>query len=89
MWLTILLQLVPTLVKIAEAIFANIPKSGAEKREFVLGVVDNLAVVADNTFTGGARQTWEQIKPSVGLVVDATANIIYPPHPAGGAFGSN
>ena len=87
MWLTILLQLLPSLIKIAEAIFANIPKSGADKKALVMGVVENLVGVADTTFSGGAKETWEQIKPSVGMVVDATANIIYPPHPAGGAFG--
>jgi hypothetical protein len=78
MWLTILLQLIPTLIKIAEAIFAEIPKSGADKRALVLSVADQLAAVADTTFSGGARETWASIRPSVGLVVDATANIIFP-----------
>jgi hypothetical protein len=89
MWLTVLLQLIPTLIKIAEAIFAQVPKSGEDKKALVLGVVDNLVAVADNTFSGGAKETWAAIRPNVGVVVDATANIIFPPHPAGGAFGSN
>jgi hypothetical protein len=89
MWLTLLIQLIPTLIKIAEAIFAQVPKSGEEKKALVMGVVEQLVGVADTTFSGGAKATWEQIKPSVGMVVDASANIIFPPHPAGGAFGSN
>jgi hypothetical protein len=44
----------------------------------VLSVADQLAAVADTTFSGGAKETWASIRPSVGLVVDATANIIYP-----------
>lgn len=78
MWLTILLQLIPSLIKIAEAIFADVPKSGADKKALVLGVADNLVAVADSTFSGGAKETWAAIRPSVGLVVDATATIFFP-----------
>ena len=75
--LALIIKLLPTLVAIAELIF-NRPKAGAEKKDWVMGIAGNLIQGVDMTATGGAADTWERIKPAVGVIVDASAEIAFP-----------
>jgi hypothetical protein len=87
-WLPILMQLLPSLISLAEKLLG--PKTGEAKKELVLEAA-GIAMNAVGAFsTGGQAQTWERIKPMVSTIVDAGAAIAFPkPHPAGGAFGDN
>lgn len=71
------IKLLPTLVSIAELIF-NRPKAGAEKKGWVMGIANNIMSGVDASVTGGAAETWTRIKPLVGNIVDASAQIAFP-----------
>jgi len=75
--LGLVIKLIPTLVAVAELIF-NRPKAGEEKKEWVLSMADNVMTGVDITLTGGAADTWARIRPLVGNVVDASAQIAFP-----------
>jgi hypothetical protein len=75
--LALIIKLLPSLVAIAELIF-NRPKSGAEKKQWVLAMMEHLFNGADAAFTGGAAETWGRIREPAGVLVDAAANIAFP-----------
>ena len=90
MWLTVFLKLVPTilsLVPLAEKLFADKPQSGAEKKDFVIQVLEALVVGAGAVFTGGAADTWSQIAGPISTIIDAAAALKFPHKPGGTGEG--
>jgi hypothetical protein len=75
--LAILIKVLPSLVAIAELIF-NRPQAGADKKDWVMGIIGNVMQGVDAGLTGGAAETWAAIKPNVGVIVDASAAIAFP-----------
>lgn len=80
-WVQLLLQILPfvfRLIPIAEKAFADVPKSGAEKKAMVMGAtsvaVDALATIS----TGGQKETWDRIAKPVSGIVDAACTIMFP-----------
>lgn len=77
----ILIKLIPTIlsmVSLAERLYTDKPKSGAEKKSFVLSAVEALMGGASAVFTGGAADTWARIKEPVGTIIDAAATVAFP-----------
>lgn len=90
MWLTVLLKLIPTilsLMTLAEKLWADKPKSGEEKKNFVVQVLAALAGGAGAVFTGGAADTWSQLQGPVSTLIDAAAAFKFP-HEEPNAFGN-
>ena len=86
MWLTVLLKLVPTilsLMTLAEKLFVEKPQSGAEKKDFVIQVLQALVGGAGAVFTGGAANTWSQVQGPISTIIDAAAALKFPHEPGG------
>ena len=79
MWLTVLFQILPSLISLAERLLG--PKTGEIKKDLVMEAA-NIAMTAVGALsTGGQAETWERIKPSVSLIVDAGVAIAFPKSP--------
>jgi hypothetical protein len=75
-WLPILLQMLPSLIGLAEKIMG--PKTGAVKKDLVMEAT-GIALTAVGAFsTGGQAETWERIKPMVSTIVDCGVLIAFP-----------
>ncbi len=77
----LIVKLIPTifsLVTLAEKLFLDKPQSGAEKKNFVLAVLESLSGGASSVLTGGAADTWVKIKDPISMIVDAAATIAFP-----------
>jgi hypothetical protein len=77
----LIFKLIPTilgLVKLAEALFAEKPKSGEEKKAYVMSTVELLSAGASEVFTGGAADTWARIREPISMITDAAAQIAFP-----------
>lgn len=84
MWLTVLIKLVPTILSLmglAEKLFEEKPQSGAEKKNFVIQVIQALIGGAGAVLTGGAADTWSQIQGPIGTIIDAAAALKFPHEP--------
>lgn len=72
-----LLPFLVRLIGLAEQVFRQ-PKSGPEKKAFVVDaaktVVDGIGAVS----TGGQAETWGRISQPVDEIIDATADILFP-----------
>ena len=83
--LVLLKEVAPTLimglVKLAEVLFEDKPKSGAEKKSFVTEFFKTLMSSAPKVFTGGALETWNRIDEHIGTIIDASAAIAFPHEP--------
>lgn len=86
-WLPVLMQLLPSLIALVEKLLG--PKTGEVKKELVMEAAGLAMTAIGSLSTGGQAQTWQQIKPLVSQIVDASVAIAFPKHPAGGAFGEN
>jgi hypothetical protein len=90
MGLPVLIKLVPTILSLmglAEKLFVEKPESGAEKKDFVIQVVQALVAGAGAVFTGGAANTWAQISGPIGTIIDAAAAMQFPHTPGAAGEG--
>jgi hypothetical protein len=78
--LALFIRLLPSLVAIAELIF-NKPKAGEEKKGWILSIFEAAMRGADTAFTGGAAETWAEIRPEVSKMIDGAAAIAFPKSP--------
>lgn len=76
MWLTVLLQILPGLLALAEKLLG--PKTGELKKELVMGVAGLALNSVGALSTGGQAETWDRIKPFVSTIVDASVSIAFP-----------
>lgn len=76
--LVLIEKLLPFLVIIAELIFAKKPKAGEDKKAWVMGIFDAAVGGADAAFTGGAAETWAELKPDVSKMIDGAAGLAFP-----------
>lgn len=75
-YLNILFMIMP-LIGAAESFFKG-PKQGAQKKAFVLQMLQGLLGIMGTVSTGGQLETWQRIAPHVGPIVDELAAIIFP-----------
>ena len=76
MWLTVLLQILPSLIALAEKLLG--PKTGEVKKELVMSATEIAMTAVGALSTGGQAVTWERIKPAVSTIVDAGVSIAFP-----------
>lgn len=84
----LIVKLIPTilsLVTLAEKLFIEKPQSGAEKKSFVMAVLETLSGGASSVLTGGAADTWTKIKDPISMIIDAAATIAFPRFDSGSA----
>ena len=77
----LILRLVPMIVALvdqAEKLFKDEPKSGEQKRKFVLDTIRILIGGASAVFTGGALDTWKLLEFPITLLVDYSAALQFP-----------
>lgn len=84
MWLTVLLQLLPSLIALAEKLLG--PKTGEAKKELVMSAAEIAMTAIGSLSTGGQKDTWERVKPAVSTIIDAGVSIAFP-HSPGTAQG--
>ena len=80
-WLPIVFRFLPYLVGLAEVFFVG-EKRGAEKKDFVLKALPEVARGVEEISTGGQKETWKIINANIGVIgsmVDLTAQILFPP----------
>jgi hypothetical protein len=87
MWLTVLVQILPSLISLAERLLG--PKTGEAKKDLVMSAVEIAMTAVGVLSTGGQAQTWDKLRPLVSQVVDAIVAMAFPKQPAGTAFGGN
>jgi hypothetical protein len=85
MWLTVLVQILPSLISLAERLLG--PKTGEAKKDLVMSAVEIAMTAVGGLSTGGQAQTWDKLRPLVSQVVDAIVAMAFPKQPAGTAFG--
>jgi hypothetical protein len=78
MWVTVLFQLLPSLISLAERLLG--PKTGEAKKDLVMSVAEITMTSVGALSTGGQAATWERIKPLVSTIVDAGVAMAFP-HP--------
>ena len=76
MWLTVLLQLLPSLIALAEKLLG--PKTGEIKKDLVMSATEIAMTAVGSLSTGGQAITWDRIKPSVSTIIDASVAIAFP-----------
>jgi hypothetical protein len=79
MWLSVLLQVLPSLISLVEKLLG--PKNGEIKKELVMGATQIAMTAVGAISTGGQAQTWERIKPDVSTIVDSGVSILFPHEP--------
>ena len=75
--LSIILGLLPSAIKCAEAIWGKIPKSGEQKKAEVKSGLASFAKTMANVSTGGQKETWEAIDalmPAIDNAIDVTVS---------------
>ncbi len=79
-WLTILIQLLPTIFKLMGFAEAFFPKTGAgaDKKALVTGVAQAVVEGITAVSTGGQKETWEKIAEPMSIIIDGAASIMYP-----------
>lgn len=75
--LALVFRFLPLLISSAEKIFSTRPKSGAEKKEMVTTGAKAIVDVIEAVSTGGQKNTWDRIAPTVDNMIDDTAEILY------------
>ena len=78
--LAIIAQVLPALLELmgfAEKYF-NSPKSGPDKKAFVLGGVQAVVAGMQTVSTGGQKETWDAVAKVASPLIDAAANLAFP-----------
>jgi len=81
---TIIFRFLPILVSLAENLFGD--GTGAQKKDFVLKAIPEVARGIEDVTTGGAKETWKAVNanmPVLSKAVDVTAGIVFPNFKAG------
>jgi hypothetical protein len=73
-WLA-LIPLVVKLIGYVEEIFGAASGNGAVKKSTVLNAAQAIVEGVASVSTGGQKETWENLAPAVGLVIDATVSV--------------
>jgi len=76
--LFLILKYLPTLIHIAEELFADKPKSGEEKKRLVMDTTEAVIGAVKDASTGGQKETWDRISDPVSNMVDNMATIMFP-----------
>lgn len=78
--MNIFLKLAPFILQmmgVAEKFFSHKEKSGADKKEMVMGatqvVVDSMQAIS----TGGQKETWDQLEAPVSALVDGACEVAF------------
>lgn len=77
-YMSLFIKLIPGIIGlmgVAQRLFSKKPKSGAEKKELVMTTVQTVLDSALAVSTGGQKETWEQLKEPVSLLIDAAATM--------------
>lgn len=73
--LDLVVKYLPSLISIAEGIFSWKAKSGADKKAWVQGTLQTVVTGIAAESTGGQKETWEKIAPSVSVMIDASVEL--------------
>jgi hypothetical protein len=73
--LPIVLKYLPALIGIAEGLWSWKSKAGADKKEFVTNTLQTVVTAMQTESTGGQKETWSQIGPSVSVAIDAMVGV--------------
>ena len=79
--MNLLIALIPTIIKLmglAEVAFNDKPQSGADKKSFVMQVLEAIFGGIAAVSTGGQAETWTRIQAPVGAIIDSAATIAFP-----------
>jgi len=66
---------------IAEKAFDGVPDSGAEKKTLVTDAVKAVVGGVGAVSTGGQAETFDRIAPTVSVMIDGAAAIMFPNKP--------
>lgn len=73
--LPIILKFLPALIGIAEGLFSWKSKSGSDKKDFVTNTLKTVVAGVQSESTGGQKETWDAIAPSVSIAIDGLVGI--------------
>lgn len=76
--LILVLKYLPTIISLAEEIFADKPKSGEDKKRLVMDTTQAVIGAVKDVSTGGQKETWDRISDPVSSMVDNMATIMFP-----------
>mgnify|MGYP001565883212 CR=1 FL=1 len=68
----IVLKLLPYLIQLADVIFSFVPKSGEQKKAFVINTAKLAVSAGKEVSEGGQKETWD----AVGQVIDSTVTLL-------------
>ena len=71
----LVMQFLPSLINIAEGLFSWKAKSGADKKAFVTNTLQGAVTAISAVSTGGQKDTWAQIGPSVSVAIDGLVGV--------------
>lgn len=71
-----LVVLLPIIMELAEVLFGE-PKSGEQKKNFVLEVLQGLLGTMPEISTGGQKKTWTTLVPVLSPLIDKFAGIFF------------
>jgi hypothetical protein len=80
-FLQILKSLIPLVVfgvQIAEKEYKDDPKAGSAKKQFVLDLTQSVLYTVNNSVTGGAKDTWNNITTPISTLIDVSAGLLFP-----------
>ena len=74
------LNLVPFIfnaIQLAESLYSNKPKSGSDKKDFVMSAAQTVIGGIHSVSTGGQKGTWERIANPVSNIIDIGCSILF------------
>jgi len=74
-WLGIILNLLPSIIKVVESVFSKVPKSGAQKKAAAMDGLSQFAKGMEAISTGGQKDTWKAINenmPAIDSLIDTS-----------------
>lgn len=74
----LILKYLPTIIALAEELFADKPKSGEDKKALVMATTSAALGAVKDISTGGQKETWDRIADPVSSMVDNMATIMFP-----------
>mgnify|MGYP001561978608 CR=1 FL=1 len=75
--ISFLLPKVISLIGHVEQWFSDTPKSGETKKAIVMGAAETITAGFAGMTTGGAKETWEKLKPLVDDFVEKAVEIAF------------
>jgi hypothetical protein len=71
----IVVKYLPALISMAEGLFSWKTKSGADKKAFVIGTLKTVTAGIASESTGGQKDTWTVIGPSVDMALEGLVGV--------------